>query len=79
MMIRNLLLASAALAMPIVASAFPWHHHRPAPHWWHHGYWNNHNWDNRDYYNRDYCDYSDAWMYEGWGWNAYRGESCPPR
>lgn len=24
------------------------------------------------------CDYSDADLYDGWGWNAVAGQSCPP-
>lgn len=24
------------------------------------------------------CDYSDAMLYSGWGWNAALGQSCPP-
>lgn len=25
------------------------------------------------------CDYTDADLYDGWGWNPIAGESCPPR
>ena len=25
------------------------------------------------------CDYQDAHLYNGWGWNPYTGTSCAPR